>query len=114
MAATKPDQVTGVATSITTGSKLRIDWTAPDDRGSSLTSYTIRIESSTPGTFLEDTTNCPGTPVANTYCEIPLSTLQDGTFTGLAQGAAVVVTVAATNAFGTGVASDTAAITGGA
>lgn len=113
MAATKPDQVTGVATSITAGSKLRIDWTAPDDRGSSLTSYTILIQTSTPGAFLADATNCPGTPVANTYCEIPLSTLQGGAFT-LVQGDAVVVTVAATNAFGTGVASDTAAITGGA
>lgn len=109
-----PDQVTGVATSITTDSKLRIDWTAPDDRGSSLTSYTILIESSTPGTFLEDTVNCPGTAPANTYCEIPLSKLQDGSFTGLAQGDAVVVTVAATNAFGTGAASDSTATTGGA
>ena len=104
MASTKPDQETGVAKRITAGSKLRIDWTATYYCGISLTNYTILIQTSTPGAFLADATYCSGTPIANTYYEIPLSTLQGGAFI-LAQGDAVVVTMASINTFGTGVAS---------
>jgi hypothetical protein len=105
-AATKPDQMAPVSTSIVEGSKVRISWTAPDNRGSPLTSYTVLIQSSA-GPFLADSTNCDASvqPLI-THCDIPLGHLQDAAFTGLAQGTLVVAKVTATNAFGTSPESD--------
>jgi hypothetical protein len=84
-AATKPNQVAPITTSIV-GSDVRIDWDAPDNRGDAITDYTILIQTSTPGTFIADPVNCIGNSanvLAYTYCDIPLSKLRDGTFTGL-------------------------------
>ena len=103
-AATLPDQMDPVVTTIVTGSKVRIAWTAPDDRGDTITSYQILIETSTAGTFYEDTTDCLGsdlTIVQNLYCEIPLSTLMDQAATNLVQGDLIVAKVTATNNYGT-------------
>ena len=93
-----------VVTTITSDSKVRIAFAAPDDRGDTITAYQILILSSDSLTYLEDTTDCDGsdsTIKSNLYCEIPLTSLQDGSFTGLAQGDLIVATVTATNAFGT-------------
>jgi hypothetical protein len=43
--------------------------------------------------------------MSNSYCEIPLATLQDSGFTNLQQGDLIVATVTATNAFGTSTVS---------
>ena len=77
-AATKPDQMDPVQTSITGDSKVQISWTPPDDRGASITSYSILIQSSVPGTFLADLTDCDGASaevLANSFCEISLAYL---------------------------------------
>lgn len=84
-AATKPNQVGTVVTSIV-GSAVRIDWTAPDDRGDTITDYTMLIQTSTPGSFIADPVNCVSNAaltLSNTYCDIPLSKLMDGAFTSL-------------------------------
>lgn len=114
-AATKPDPMDTVVTTITSDSKVRISFVAPDNRGDTIASYQILILSSDLATYLEDTTDCDGsdsTIMSNEYCEIPLATLQDGAFTGLSQGDLIVATVTATNAFGTSTVS--AANTAGA
>ena len=107
-AATKPDVMAAVVTTVTASSKVRFTWVAPDDRGDAIQSYQVLVRASDPSSFLEDTTDCDGsdpTIRANAYCEIPLATLQAGGFTGLAQGDLIVATVSATNAFGTSSAS---------
>ena len=106
-AATYPDQMVPVITSVVAGSKVKIDWTPPNPRGDSVTSYKITIKTKT-GTYLEDTTNCDGTNaliVAQTFCEIPLSRLQEPGFTSLSQGDLVVAQVTATNSLGTSLPS---------
>lgn len=97
-----------VTTSIVAGSKVRIAWTPPDNRGDSITEYSVKIEGNVPGIFFADPAECDGADVsvtANAYCEISLTALQDNAFTGLSQGALVVAKVTATNYFGTSDAS---------
>jgi len=108
-AATRPDQIGPVTTSVTADSKVRIAWAPPNDRGDAITEYSVLLETSVPGTYLADPAGCDGADAAvtaNAYCEIPLATLQDAAVTGLSQGALVVAKVTATNAFGTSDESD--------
>lgn len=77
-AATKPDQMAAVLTTVTASSKVRFSWVPPDDRGDPIQAYQILILASDQATFLEDTTDCDGsdpTIRANTYCEVPLVSL---------------------------------------
>ena len=67
--------MTAVSTSIETGSVLRFTWVAPNDRGDSITSYTLEVLADDSTTFMQDSTNCPGTDPSLTYCDIPLSKL---------------------------------------
>jgi hypothetical protein len=93
-----------VTTSATADSKVRVAWTAPDDRGDALTAYSIQIESSAPGSYVTDPPDCDGSEpavLAGAFCEIPLATLRDPAFTGLSQGDLLVAKVTATNAYGT-------------
>lgn len=97
-----------VTTAVVTGSNVRINWTAPADRNDTITSYTIEVLA-TDSQYKEDTVNCDGSNAAimtNLACEIPLSRLQDPTFTGLSQGSLVTVRAKATNAFGSSTYSD--------
>ena len=82
---------------------VRLAWTASDYRGDPITAYAVLIETSTPGLFLADPTDCPAadpTLLARAFCEIPLATLRDAGFTALSQGDLIRATVTATNAFG--------------
>ncbi|MDQ4212833.1 fibronectin type III domain-containing protein [Microbacterium sp. ASV81] len=89
-AATAPGAPTGV-TAVSGSSQATVNWTAPADGGSSITSYTV-----TPyiGTTAQTPTTITGNPPANTT-----------TITGLTNGTAYTFAVTARNAVGTGPAS---------
>jgi hypothetical protein len=89
-AATAPAAPTGV--SATAGNaRATVSWTAPNNGGSPITSYTITPYA---GTAAQTPTTVTGTPPATT-----------ATVTGLTNGTAYTFTVTATNGVGTGPAS---------
>ena len=89
-AATAPAAPTGV--SATAGNaQATVSWTAPNNGGSPITSYTITPYA---GTAAQTPTTVTGTPPATT-----------ATVTGLTNGTAYTFTVTATNGVGTGPAS---------
>jgi hypothetical protein len=78
-----------------------IDWTAPADNGSVITSYTILIAQSD-GAFSEETTNCDGSNasiISSTQCTVPLSVLTTAPYS-LSLGNNVNAKVIATNVKG--------------
>ena len=81
-----PEAPTGVTTTSGTG-KITVGWSAPDDNGSPITSYTV---TSSPGGF-----TCTALAPATT-CDVS---------TGLVAGTAYTFTVTATSAVGTSLAS---------
>lgn len=85
-----------------------IAWSAPDERGNAITSYTVEIQD-TNGDWVAETSYCGGsTAVA---CTVPMSVATASPYS-LVQGELVAVRVSATNYYGTGTAS--AATTSGA
>lgn len=84
------------------GSNILIDWEAPNDNGSPITSYTVLIKYSQGYTFREDSVNCDGsdsTIIANTSCTVPLSTLTSAPYS-LQSGDSIIVLVIASNSVG--------------
>jgi hypothetical protein len=78
-----------------------IDWVAPNDNGSPITSYRIRIKQKDT-VFEEELTNCDGLEsdlVTNTQCIIPILTLEASPFL-LDLGDSIIATVTATNKYG--------------
>ena len=57
-----------------TGNVL-INWTAPHDSFSAITSYLVEIANNNASSWLKDSINCPGTPPSQLYCSIPMSVL---------------------------------------
>ncbi len=55
----RPDKPVVKSTSVT-GSTVTIEWYAPNDRGSAITSYNITIRQSDNLTYSEDLTDCDG------------------------------------------------------
>lgn len=56
-----------------------VQWSAPYDGGSPLTSYTIQIRHKDGTTFSEDLTDCDGTDttiIAEAKCTVPIATLR--------------------------------------
>jgi hypothetical protein len=57
-------------TSITSDSKVQIAFTPPDDRGDTITSYSIMLEKSD-GSYLADHADCDGSSITvqgDSYC----------------------------------------------
>ena len=78
-----------------------ITWIAPDEHGSPITEYTIKIRDST-GVYLSELTDCDGTDtliVASTQCIVPLTTLYATPFE-LIKGDSIDVKVSAHNVYG--------------
>jgi hypothetical protein len=73
LAASTPSQMEAPFTSIDAATgKLKISWTQPDTRGSSITAYKIEVRNSL-GSWIENTSQCNGAinPVlSNRYCMI--------------------------------------------
>lgn len=100
--ASAPDTPQTPTTTIVGGTQVVIDWQAPSDNGSPITSYTVLIKYSQGYTFREDSVSCDGsdsTIIANTQCTVPLSTLTAAPYS-LQSGDSVIVLVIASNAIG--------------
>lgn len=110
-AATMPDKISQVATTVV-GTSIRMNWLKPEIRGDEVAYYTVLIKSKT-GDFIEDTVNCDGRDVfirEQRYCDVPISALMSNPY-DLLQGDQVLITVTATNTYGTSVASDVNSLT---
>jgi hypothetical protein len=81
---------------------VQINWARPNNRGSAITGYIIKIRHSDELTFTEDTVNCDGSNSANkdaTSCAIPFATLRTTPYS-LPWGSSVFAKVTAINTFG--------------
>jgi hypothetical protein len=54
-----PDTIS-TPTTTNSGTNVVIDWTAPSENGSTITSYTVTIRQSDGTTYTEDSINCDG------------------------------------------------------
>lgn len=65
------------ATTTNDGVNVIIDWNTPNENGSTITSYTIKIVTFS-GNYISDTNACDGTDatvIADSECTVPLSKL---------------------------------------
>jgi hypothetical protein len=81
-----------------------VNWTAPDDGGSSITGYTVTIRQSDDVTFTVDSVDCDMSASTLTTCTIPVTTFKAAPYS-LAWGDDVYAKVIATNAYGNSVSS---------
>ena len=84
-----------------TNVSVTISWIAPNNGGSTITSYTIAIRQNDGTTYTPESTNCN---VSTTSCTVPISVLQASPY-NLAWGSSVWATVLATNVVGSSAAS---------
>ena len=88
------------------GANIRVTWTQPNSRGSTITSYSIFIENSVASMILYES-DCLGTSNTVLYdstCLIPFQVLRDEM--NLVQNDPIVIQVSATNDYGTSDLSD--------
>jgi hypothetical protein len=108
LAAQIPDILDSPTTTISARWNVVIDWTAPYNGGTPITSYTIEIRTSDVTVFTVDSTDCDGndsTILAAASCTITVATLKaDPYFT--AWGSSIYARVIATNYLGSSEASD--------
>lgn len=107
LAAQIPDQPEAPTTSIS-GDSVVVSWQLPDNRGSPITAYTVRVRESDSLTFTEDALNCGGTDqtiVLNRECSVPISVLRAAPF-NLPWGSNIHAKVSAINAYGSSTESD--------
>lgn len=106
LAAQVADQPAAPTTSID-GLSVKVEWQAPNNRGSTITAYIIKIRHSDDITYSQETTSCDGadpTIVSDLYCKIPISSLRALPFS-LQWGSQVYATVIAVNNYGNSLAS---------
>lgn len=97
-----------VSRTVVTGSTVTIEWAAPNNRGSVITSYTITIRQSDNVTFTETLTDCDGRNtaiVSSTSCQVPIAKLRTAPY-NLPWGASIFAKVVATNFYGSSAVSD--------
>lgn len=82
-------------------SDVTIDWQAPKDNGSPLTSYRVYLRAST-GSYIEETTYCTNT--ISRQCTMPLIDLISEPYS-LSLGDSVYAKIIAVNAYGQGIFS---------
>lgn len=103
--ADEPSQVAQPTTSVSL-SNIIIDWVAPSDNGSPITSYQIYIKQADEQ-YSQEMVDCDGTlaaTISNTQCTIPISTLTASPYS-LVVGDEVFVNIIAVNLYGESVVS---------
>ena len=93
---------------VVTGSTVTIEWDAPNNRGSVITSYTITIRQSDNVTYTETLTDCDGRSqaiVSSASCQVPITKLRTAPY-NLPWGASIYAKVVATNYYGSSAVSD--------
>ncbi len=81
-----------------------ISWAAPDNGGSPITGYIVKIRQSDATTFSIDTVNCEMSTSTATTCTIPVTALRAAPFS-LDWGTNVHATVLAINLYGSSTVS---------
>jgi hypothetical protein len=102
LAAQAPDQPAAPSTYVD-GDNVIITWLAPNNRGSPITSYTIKFVQYDGVSYAEELTSCDGTDpvvVQNLDCAVPISALKTNPFS-LPWGTSVYAKVSATSIYGT-------------
>jgi hypothetical protein len=100
LCATVPS-IPATPTTTVLGDQVVINWNAPSDNGTPITSYTITFRKSD-NTYTAELTNCNGAHasiVATSECTIPLSVFTAAPF-NLAMGANINAKLLASNAYG--------------
>jgi hypothetical protein len=108
LAAQIPDIPNAPTTTILDRWSVVIDWTAPYNGGTPITSYTIEIRTTDISVFTVDSVDCDGadaTILSETQCTVDVSTLKATPFS-LAWGTGVYARIIATNYLGSSDASD--------
>ena len=104
-AATVPSQPSAPTTTLDGAEEnVTIAWNLPSSNGGvAITGYRISIETSTAGTYQEETTYCGGanssTVTSNRSCSIPVTVLRASPFS-LTTGASIKAKIIAVNAIG--------------
>lgn len=94
IAASQPDAPI-LPTTVWNGLNIDINWSAPNNRGSVITNYIIKILSGDLITYQLELTHCDGTQasiVAATFCSVPVTILNASPI-NLAWGSSVVVSI---------------------
>lgn len=88
-----------VTTWIPIENSVIITWTAPDNGGSPITGYTVKVIQSDSVTYSTELNNCDRSSSTSTTCTIPVQILRESPFS-LPWGSSVYAIVIATNAYG--------------
>ena len=85
------------------GTSIYINWTATDNGGSAITSYTVKIRQNDSSTYTTLTTACSGSSqfvLTNRACFVPVSIVLAAPY-NLPWTSSILATVSATNVYGT-------------
>jgi hypothetical protein len=107
LAAQAPSKPLSPTTAIS-GRNVTISWLAPDNGGSAILGYIIKIRLHDGVNFMEDNVNCNGSLssiVAAQTCTVPISTLRSVPYS-IAWGSSIFAKVSAINIYGTSAESD--------
>ena len=108
LCATKPSKLAAAPVTSVTNDMVTIDWSTPTTNGLPITAYSIFIRTGDQLTYITDNSVCNGisnTVIAQTSCDIPLSTLTAAPY-NLLKGYSIYAYVISTNAYGSSPASD--------
>lgn len=104
LAAQIPAQPVAPTTTVS-GANVVIVWSAPDNGGSALTAYQIKVRQSDLATYtLVTCTESTATMLSSSLCTVAIATLKASPFS-LAWGSSIYASVAALNTYGTSPAS---------
>jgi hypothetical protein len=65
------------------GDKVSISWSAPDNRGSQILYFVVRIRKADGVSYAVELSDCDGSDseiISSTSCQVPIATLRTGTF----------------------------------
>lgn len=108
LAAQIPDITLAPTTRVLDRWSIVIEWTAPYNGGSPITSYTILIRTTDVEVYDVDSVDCDGTDatiISSTTCTVQVSTLREAPFS-IPWGASIYAKIVTTNIYGDSAASE--------